>query len=290
MKMQHEQAGVSALSGLAVVLLLTASLAGLLFGGGGSTTTFTSQRGEAVQIYGGQNVYRYDNVYKAVAFRSFNLVDLAVVLPLLALGWLQYRRGQIRGRLLLASVFAYLAYIYLIGVMGNAFNALFLVWTALYSLGLFGLAILLAGVDRSSLPASLAADFPRRGLAIYMLALGAILLIQYLAEVLAAYRHGAPPVSLDHYTTLELAALELGIMIPLHFVAGALLWKQQALGTLIAIPLAFAASMTFLALSISALLFYFAYGQGGVADMAITLALALLASGISWRAYTRIKA
>jgi hypothetical protein len=62
-----------------------------------------------------------------------------------------------------------------------------------------------------------------------MLLLGVALLFQYLLQVVTAYAAGRPPATLEHYTTLELAALELGIMVPLHIVGGASLWRIDAL-------------------------------------------------------------
>jgi hypothetical protein len=115
-----------------------------------------------------------------------------------------------------------------------------------------------------------------------------ITLVQYLAEIITAYATGQPPASLDHYTTLELAALELGIMIPLHFVGGVALWKRQAAGYLISTILAFAAALVFVALSVSLLLGYLSLGRGDPADMIITLVIALCAVGFSFIIFKRV--
>jgi hypothetical protein len=277
------------LSVLGVALLLTASLVGILSEDGGKPYRFTSLKGEAVDIYGGEGLYQFDNTYKAIGFRSFDWVSLVVVVPLFIFGVYRYRRGKFTGQLLLAAVFTYLAYIYAIGVMGNAFNSMFLVWTALFSTGLFGLVLTLAGIDIATVPEKLATNFPRKSLSVYIMVVGFILLFQYLSEVISAYTRGTPPASLDHYTTLELASLELGIMIPLHLVGGVLLWKKQAWGYLIAILLAFAAGMVFIALSISVLLFYFSFGQGNVLDTGITITIALVAGWISLVVFKRVK-
>ncbi len=277
------------LSGLAIALLLIASLAGIVSDDGGQPYDFTSLRGEESEVYGGQGLYRYDNVYKAVEFRGFDWANLIVVLPSFALGIHWYRRGRVRGQLLLAALFTYLAYIYAIGVMGNAFNLMFLVWTALFSVGLFGLFLTLAELDVASLPGNLAANFPRQSLAVYVLVVGFFLLFQYLAEVIGAYASGNPPASLDHYTTLELAAFELGIMIPLHLVGGIALWRGKGWGYLVAILLAFAACMTFIALSISLTLLHVSFERGSLPDLVITIVLALVATGFSLVAFRRVK-
>jgi hypothetical protein len=288
-EMNREKTAVLVLSIVAMALLLAASLAGIISDDGGQPYDFISLRGEKVEIYGGQGLYRYDNVYKAVGFRGFDWANLVIVLPSFALGVYMYRQGRVKGQLLLAALFTYLAYIYAIGVMGNAFNFMFLVWTALFSIGLFGLFLILAGLDVASLPAKLEANFPRKGLAVYVLVVGAFLLFQYLSEVITAYTRGNPPASLDHYTTPELAAFELGIMIPLHLVSGVLLWRKQAWGYLIAILLTFAAFMTFIALSVALSLFYFSFERGSVLDVIITAALAVIATGFSLVVFKRVK-
>ncbi len=278
------------LSILAMVLLLVSSVAGLVFNRGGNPYAFTSLRGEVVEIYGGAGLYQFDTSYKAIAFRSFDWVNLLMVLPLFGASVYLCRHGRLRGQLLLAALFTYLAYIYLIGVMGNAFNSMFLVWTALFSIGLFGLFLTLADVDVAALPDRLEPGFPRRSVALYVMGVGLILLLQYLAEIITAYVTGQPPAALDHYTTLELAALELGIMIPLHFVGGIALWKRQAPGYLISTILAFTAAMVFVALSVSLLIGYGSFGRGDPADMAITLLIAVFATGFSFVIFKRVKA
>jgi len=280
---------VFVLSVLAMALLLTTSVTGIVSDDGGSPYTFTSLRGEDVEIYSGNGLYQYDNTYKAIVFRSFDWANLVIVLPLFVLGIYLYQRGQLKGQLLLAALFTYLAYIYLIGVMGNAFNIMFLVWTALFSVGLFGLFLMLADMDIASLPGKLETNFPRKSVSVYVVIVGLILLLQYLAEIMSAYATGKPPVSLDHYTTLELASLELGIMIPLHIVGGISLWRRKAWGYLIATLLAFTSFMVFIALSLSLLLFYISFERGSVLDMVITSVIAMVATGFSLVIFKRVR-
>jgi len=287
--MKDKRVILTFLSVLAMMLLLAASLTAILWDDGGDPYPFTTPRGEQVEIYGGAGPYQFDNTYKAIAFRSFDWANLAVVLPLFVAGLWLYRRGKFRGQLLLAALFTYLAYIYLIGVMGNAFNALFLVWTALFSIGGIGLCLTLTQMDFPAVPAKLAGNFPRKSVAVYVLAVGLILLAQYSAEVIAAYTTGAPPASLDHYTTLELASLELGIMIPLHIIGGLALWRGKTWGYLAATVLAFTAFMVFVALSISLLLFYVSFGRGDVLDIALTTAIAVVATGFSLVIFKRVQ-
>jgi hypothetical protein len=220
-------------------------------------------------------------VAKAVLFRGFDWANLFVCLPIAVYGIVLHQRGRLRGTLLVAAVFTYLAYNYLIGVMGNAFNEMFFAWTALFSVGVFGLATTIAILNLPSIPRHMSTRFPRRSLSVYLVVLGLFLMVQYLTEILGSYSTGSPPPSLGVYTTLELAALELGIMIPLHFVAAALLLKRRPAGFLLGALLVFTALMTFVSLLVGAFISWSAYRLGGVPDMVVPMVLTLVAAGFS---------
>lgn len=84
--MKDKRIILSLLSVLAMMLLLAASLTAILLDDGGDPYLFTTPRGEQVEIYGGAGPYQFDNSYKAIAFRSFDWANLAVVLPLFVAG------------------------------------------------------------------------------------------------------------------------------------------------------------------------------------------------------------
>jgi hypothetical protein len=285
----NKKTSILVLAVFGMILSFVASLVGIILNDGGRPYVFTSLGGQAVQIYGGKGLYQNDSVTKAVTFIGFNWANLIVILPLLILGMSLYRRGQIKGQLLLGSIFAYFAYNYLIGVMGNSFNIMFLVWTGLFSIGLFGLIFVLTDIDLSALPGKLETNFPRKSLSVYALALGTFLPILYLAEIITAYATARPPTTLETYTTLELAALEIGLMTPLHLVGGALLWRKKAWGYFLVILLAFVASMTFISLSIAYGLLYFSFQNSSLVDVIRFIIFAVIASGFSLIAFIRVK-
>jgi hypothetical protein len=289
MDIKQKQRAVKIITFLVLVILLSASLPGILLNDGGAPRVVESIRGEGVHLFGGRGIFRYDSVTKEVFFDSINWVDLIFVAPLLAALWFVYPRGGILTRLLLASVFAFLAYFFLIGAMGNAFNELFLVWTALFSAALFGLGAVLLEMDFGAVAARLDGRIPHRGAAVYLFALGGLLLAQYLAEVIGAYAAGTPPPSLAVYTTLELASLELGIMVPLHFLGGILLWKRQTAGYLLAVILAFAAAMAFISLTIGQTVLSAIYHTGSAADVFALAVPAAMASVVSTYLFWKVR-
>ena len=70
-----------------------------------------------------------------------------------------------------------------------------------------------------------------------MFACGLVTLGVWLAPLLAAQGAGQPPKLLDSYATMVTYALDLAIITPLCFIAGAQLRRGAALGYLIAFPL-----------------------------------------------------
>jgi hypothetical protein len=79
-------------------------------------------------------------------------------------------------------------------------------------------------------------------------------------------------------------------MVPLHIVGGVLLWKRNAWGYAISIPLALTASVTFIALGIAQWLLCFSYQTGSIGDVIQMIVLAVIASGFSFTTFRRVKA
>lgn len=277
------------LSIIGILGLTVVSLISIIKDDGGQSYSFTTVRGDVVNIYGGSGIYCYDNVYKAVAFRGFDWANLLIVVPLFGIGLFLFSRGKYKGGLIISAMFTYMAYIYGIGVMGNAYNFMFLPWTAIFSLGLFGLPVILKDLNISSHTNNFFDKFPRKSLSIYLIVLAAILTIQYLHQILQGYIGDVSPSALDHYTTIELAVFELGIMIPLHIITGVMLWQRKTLGYILGVVLSFTAFVTFVALSIAAGLFHFSYSQGALSDVIIMAGLAMVAGLFSIISITRIQ-
>ncbi len=276
-RLKNKNITIFLLSIIAIFLILTISIAGFVLDDGGKSYYFSSLRGEKVEIYGGHGLYQYDSVLKAVEFKGYNWINIIIGLPLFVLGLYLFHQGNFKGQLILTGLFTHYAYNYLIGVMGNAFNIMFLIWTALFSLCIFGLFFILKNIDFKTLHNKLEKSFPRKSLSIYIIIFGLLFYILYLPNILNSYINGNPPTSLEIYTTLELASLEMGIMAPLSIIGGILLFKKIAAGYIIVLTLIFTSIMTFLSLSVSALFLYFFYHKGAFNFQFILLSIISIA-------------
>src|SRR5947209_14069845 len=113
------------LSWLIAALALVAATIGLFYQDGGSAFSFTTLRGQTMQIYG-QGLYRYDTPITAVGFKAADAVTIVLAIPLLLTSTLLYRRGSLKGGLLLTGVLAYFLYNYGSVAIAAAYNNLFL--------------------------------------------------------------------------------------------------------------------------------------------------------------------
>ena len=156
------------LSSLIAVLSLVAAAIGLFYQDGGSAFSFTTLRGQIVQIYG-QGLYRYDTPITSVGFRAADAITLVLAVPMLVISTILYRRGSLKGKLLLTGVLAYFLYNYGSMAFGAAYNTLFLVYIALFSASLFGLVLTFTSFDVQALPAHFSTGLPRRGMGMFLI-------------------------------------------------------------------------------------------------------------------------
>jgi hypothetical protein len=228
-------AAVTGLSSVIGVLATVAAVLGLL-PGGGAARTVTSIRGEPVQLHG-HGLYRYDTVFIAEGSKGTDLVTVLLGVPLLVLALAAYRRGSRRGGLLLAGALSYFLYVYASRALFNAYNPMFLGYIAVFSASVYALLLVVTAVDRAGLGERLTQGPPRRGLAWFLAACGAVTAAVWLLPLVAALAAGRPPELLDTYTTTVTDVLDLGLIVPTLFVAAGLVRRRAPLGHVLAAAL-----------------------------------------------------
>jgi hypothetical protein len=227
---------VLVLSGVVAVLTAIAAAAGLFFKDDGAPLAFSTLRGQTAQIYG-RGLYRYDTLFFAAGFKGQDAVALFAGVPLLVLAVVLYRRGSVGGQLLLTGMLGYLVYLYASMALGAAYNRLFLLYIAILAGALFAFIHVFSTVDLDAIAAQLPAGLPRRGLAVFMFAAGAVTLVVWGAPLVAALLQGKPPDRMDSYTTMVTYALDLAIITPSTFLCAVLVLRGNLLGYVIAAPL-----------------------------------------------------
>lgn len=224
---------------IAIALLaLVASSTGLFWQDGGTPFSFTTPQGETVQIYG-QGLYHYDTVFSGAGSRGTDTVTLFLGIPLLIIFLILYRRGSLRGALLLIGTLFYFLYVYAGFALGTvSYNRLFLLYVVLFSVSLFTFVLALTMIDLQHLAAHFSASLPQRLPAIFMLVSGTFTAIIWLTPLIAGLSQGQPPATLSSYYTGRVTdALDLGIITPSTGVVSLLLFRRAPLGYLMALSL-----------------------------------------------------
>lgn len=225
--------GLSILTLLIAALALVAAGAGVLWTGHGSGPTFQSLHGEPITLKG-VGLYRNDSVSIAAQAMAQDVVTLAAGIPLLLVSLGRFRKGTLRGQLLLTGTLAYFLYTYASYAFGAAFNELFLLYVALFSLSLFATVMAISTIDIPALPQKFSSRLPRKSIASFLFVVAAFLLFAWLGRILPAQLAHRPPLGLESYTTLVIQVLDLGLIVPASVLGGVLLLLRRPWGYLLA--------------------------------------------------------
>jgi hypothetical protein len=247
-------------------LALGAALAGL-WPGEGQPYTLTNFRGEQVTI-NSRGLYYWDTVSSTAQMQANDLVTLLLGLPLLAVSFWLTLRGSLRGRLLLTGTLGFILYTYVTMCFGAAYNNLFLVYVALFSLSLFAFVLSMMSFDIKALPAHFSEELPRRGIAALLFFTAAFLSLAWLGRIAPTILQDQIP-ALENVTSMFIQAMDLGVVIPLCVLAGILLLRRNAWGYL----LASVGLMKYLTMGIAVSLMSFNMARVGVPISAVERAV-----------------
>jgi hypothetical protein len=213
------------------ILALTAALAGL-WPGEGEPYALTNFRGEQVMI-NARGLYYWDTVSSAAQMQANDLVMLVLGAPLLAVSFWLSLRGSLRGRLLLAGTLGFILYTYITMCFGAAYNPLFLVYVALFSLSLFAFILSMMSFNLETLPEHFSEKLPRDWIAGLLFFAGGFLLLAWLGRIVPPLLTGETP-PLENVTSLFIQAMDLALIVPLCGLAGILLLRRSPWGYLLA--------------------------------------------------------
>ena len=216
---------------LIFVLTLIAALAGL-WPGDGEPYSLTNFRGEEITI-NARGLYYWDTVSSAVQMQANDLVMLVLGLPLLAVSFWLTLRGSLRGRLLLTGTLGFILYTYITMCFGAAYNQLFLVYVALFSLGLFAFILSMMSFDLKTLLAHFSEKLPRTWIAGLLFFAAAFLTLAWLGRIAPTIFGNQIPM-LENVTSMFIQVMDLGVIVPLCVLAGILLLRRDPWGYLLA--------------------------------------------------------
>jgi hypothetical protein len=174
-------------------------------------------------------LYKNDTRSGAAQEKGNDLVTLVLCVPLLLGSAYFASKGSLRGRLIWTGTVFYFLYVYAMMSYMSAYNQLFLVYVATYSLSLFTFAYSLLTLDVNKVKESLPGA-PVRITAGFLFLIGIMIALMWLSLILGPLVSGRRPEALETYTTLVIQALDLGVIVPLSMIAGYLLLERNAWG------------------------------------------------------------
>lgn len=213
-------------------LSAAAAGSGIFTEGGPGPYEIETWRGTTVTLYG-KGLYQHMSAEVAIQGIAQDYVTLFLAVPLLLFAWWKARGGAVRWRLALSGVVGYFFVTYLFYTVMAMYHALFLVQVALLGLSFFALLRLLLTFELGRMPAAFSTRAPHRLAGGFLVFNAVIIALLWLGVVLPPLLDGSIyPGAVEHYTTLVVQGLDLGLLLPLCLVVGLALRRRQPLGLL----------------------------------------------------------
>ncbi len=219
--------GPEALSAVIAVLMIFASVGGLLLHG----------------------LYR-DNTWATAAFRGNDLATLLLAVPVLVVALVLARRGSERARLVWFAVLAYNVYNYAFYLFGTAFSDFFLLYAALESLSLIAVAFAAPAIGAISWPVRPARA---RAVAAYMAVVGAMFGAMWVTQAVRFLASGTVPrvITDSGLHTSIVFALDLTLIVPAMLIGAVLLWRGRPAGLVLGVVMNVVGALYMAALAIA---------------------------------------
>ncbi|KOA19308.1 hypothetical protein CLHOM_24140 [Clostridium homopropionicum DSM 5847] len=214
------------------ILALVACLVGLFSTDGSGQYEFKSINGETVKIYG-KGLYKNDSVSVASQGIASDFVTLIIGIPMLLISLYFSNRNSFRAKILLTGTLGYFLYTYMSYVFLWMYNRLFIVYVILMALSLYAFILLMMSFDIEKISTHFKKKLPVRLLGGFQIFIACAIGLLWLGKIATSIFEGAVPVGLEHYTTLVIQGMDLGIVVPTALLSGILLISRKPFGYLL---------------------------------------------------------
>lgn len=229
--MKQKQTTTLLLIAIAVLSGFAAAV-GIFSTGGPGNFEYESIRGETVIIYG-KGIYKHMSADVAIQGIAQDVITLLAAIPLLLISLTTSQKGSVRGRLVLTGVTGYFFVTYLFYTAMGMYNELFLVYVTLLGLTFFALFNLMTSFNLQKISGYFSPKTPVKFVGGFLIFNVIAIALMWLGRVVPPLIDGSIyPVDLQHYTTLIVQGFDLGLLLPVSFVAGILFIKKRPLGYL----------------------------------------------------------
>lgn len=236
------------LSILTAVVAAISAATGIFYSSTGESYLYESIRGKQVEIFG-RGLYKHMSAEVAVQGIAHDYVILFLAIPALLISTYLLKKGNVRNVLFHAGVLKFFFLTYLFYINMGMYNAMFLTYVVTTSTSFFALVLILLEVEIPNLPTKFLPGLQRKFIGGFLMFLSSAIALLWLQILVTPLLDGTIiPESVEHYTSLTVQGLDLAIFLPIAFVSGYLLWKDNNWGYLMS-----AVTLIFLCFLMSAL-------------------------------------
>ncbi len=230
-KMKYKQI----ITTLTICIMIAAGIAsgiGVFSHNGPGPYQYESIRGQSVAIYG-YGIYQQMSADVAIQGIAQDYITLFLAVPILGIALILSRRGSLRAQLFLTGVLGYFLVTYLFYMIMGMYNVLFLVYAFLLGCSFFSLLLSMFSLHQVGLTASFSTRVPIRFCGVFLMINACSIAFLWLGVVVPPLLDGTIyPIALEHYTTLIVQGMDLGLLLPLSIVSGLLMYRKSEMGYL----------------------------------------------------------
>ena len=175
------------------------------------------------------SLYRDSANIKAAWFGN-DIVTLFVVCPALAFALYHAKKGSIKAQLFWMGILSYTLYNFAFYLFGAVFNALFLLYVALFTASIYALIFGLFNLDKGSIRNTVNHKLHLKAVSVLLLLIALPLAVFELSQCVVAMMQGKAPA-----VPPLIFALDLSFVITTIFLSLVLLWKKNVWGFVLAV-------------------------------------------------------
>lgn len=219
---------------LIVIFAIAATTMGIFSNDGRGQFEYTSIRGKTVMIYG-KGLYKDMSAEVAPQGISQDYVTLFIAIPILIISFFKTKKGSLKGKYLLAGTLGYILVTYLFYTVMAMYNVMFLPYVILMGASFYSFILILLSFDTNALQDSFMPSTPVKITGGFLVFISIVIGLLWLSIVAPPLLNGTIiPLQVEHYTTLIVQGLDLGILLPAGFISGILLIRKKTFGYLLA--------------------------------------------------------
>jgi hypothetical protein len=220
---------------IALISSVTAGF-GIFSDFGNGAFDYESIRGKTIEIYG-KGIYQHMSADVAVQGIAQDYITLFAAIPLLLISLIGYRKKSIKAHFLLAGTLGYFLVTYLFYMSMGMYSIMFLPYVVLLGLTFFGFFLAMKQLASLNITRLFSPETPYRFVGWFLIINAISIALLWLGVIVPPLIDGTVyPVELNHYTTLIVQGFDLGLLLPICFVAGIMLIRNSSDGYLYATP------------------------------------------------------